>query len=271
MSPLKQEYEYYITLCETLNISRACEILGMQQGSLSKALKKLEDQMEGKLFIRQGRGLKITELGTLLHKQIMEIKKSWESGILKDKEQLSEVSGSLTIGAHPITAIDLLAKATCELNESYPSLNLSLVFKNSSELARDVINHDLDMAIVANPIHHPLLVIRKIRQDYISLWKRKKAHEKIIYFNPEMVGISAILKKYPNYKYVPIADYEVLANIGAKSRGITLLPSPVALRYKNLNKYGKKLGTVDICLIYHVDRPKTSAFIEVLKYIKSQL
>ena len=58
MDPFKNEYEYFLVLCETPNISRACEILGMQQGSLSKALKKLEEGLQGKLFVRQGRGLR---------------------------------------------------------------------------------------------------------------------------------------------------------------------------------------------------------------------
>lgn len=269
MEPLKKEYEYFLVLCETPNISRACEILGMQQGSLSKALKKLEESFGGQLFVRQGRGLKQTELGLLLQKQLLSLKDQWESGLLKDRETLSEVSGRLKIGAHQITAIDILSKTIPRLNEIYPELQLDLVFKTSTDVTRDVVEHELDFGFVANPIQHPNLVIKKVRKDFIGLWtKDLKNHDKVIYYNPDMIQVSRVLKKYKNYKHVPINDYEVLAQFAVQSNGITILPNPVADRYKKLKNFGEKLLEVDICLVYHVDRPKTHTFKTVLEEFK---
>ncbi|MBK27112.1 MAG: hypothetical protein CME70_24120 [Halobacteriovorax sp.] len=269
MDPIKKEYEYFLVLCETPNISRASELLGMQQGSLSKALKKLEDSFQGKLFVRQGRGLRQTELGMLLQKQILKLKEDWQVGLEKDRESLRQVAGRIKIGSHQITAIDILSKVVPRLNEKYSELQLDMVFKTSNLITRDVIEHELDFGFVANPIRHPNLVIKRIRKDFIGLWtKDLKNHDKVIYYNPDMIEVSKVLKKYKDYKHVPVSDYEVLAQFAVQSHGITILPNPVAERYKKLKNFGEKLLEVDICLIYHVDRPRTHTFKKVLEEFK---
>lgn len=266
MDPLKNEYEYFLVLCETPNISRASELLGMQQGSLSKALKKLEESFQGQLFVRQGRGLRQTELGALLQKQLLKLKSEWEVGIEKNREHLLEVSGRIKIGGHQITAIDILSRVIPKLNDSYPELQLDMTFKSSNLITRDVIEHELDFGFVANPIAHPTLVIKKLRKDFIGLWAKDPLHhDKVVYYNPDMIEVSKVLKKYKSYKHVPIADYEVLAQFAVQSSGITILPNPVADRYKKLKNFGKKLLEVDICMIYNIERPQTKTFKTVLE------
>ncbi len=266
MDPLKKEYEYFLVLCETPNISRASELLGMQQGSLSKALKKLEESFQGQLFVRQGRGLRQTELGALLQKQLLKLKSEWEVGIQKNREHLLEVSGRIKIGGHQITAIDILSKVIPKLNDRYPELQLDMTFKSSNLITRDVIEHELDFGFVANPIAHPTLVIKKIRKDFIGLWaKDPDHHDKVVYYNPDMIEVSKVLRRYKSYKHVPVADYEVLAQFAVESSGITILPNPVADRYKKLKNFGKKLLEVDICMIYNIERPQTKTFKTVLE------
>ncbi|MCO4793298.1 MAG: LysR family transcriptional regulator [Bacteriovoracaceae bacterium] len=265
LNPLQIEYEYFLVLCETLNISRASEVLDMGQGSLSKALKKLEDRLKNKLFVREGRGLRLTEFGILIQKQIIELKENWESGIEETQATLDNISGLFRVGAHQSIAIDWYPEVIPELIERHRTLEFDLVFKNSSLVTREVIDHTLDIGVVANPLRHPNLVIKKLKREYVSLWtKNTKDHEKVIYYNPEMIQIAKVLKEFKDYKHVPITSYELLAVFGLKSKGIFLLPNSVAERFKYLNKMGKNLSHVDICLIYHVDRPRTRAFKKIL-------
>ena len=83
-----------------------------------------------------------------------------------------------------------------------------------------------------------------------------------------MIQLSKLLKKYKDYKLVPIQNYEVLASLGAHSEGLLLLPNSVAQRYKKLKLIGRKEMIVDICLIFHVDRPKTKTFIKIVEEFK---
>ncbi|MCP4911780.1 MAG: LysR family transcriptional regulator [Oligoflexia bacterium] len=270
MTPLKNEYEYFLILSETLNISRACEILDMQQGSLSKALKRLELEVGAPLFIRQGRGLLLTQRGTLLASQINSLKELWKDGSKKAEKKLDEIAGVISIGTHPITAIDKISTSIPKLIEDFPLLEIDLVLKKSGELVRDIIHHQLDLAIVANPLPHPNLVIKKIRDDYVGIWNAsaKSKREEIIYYNPDMINVNRVLSKYKNYKKVAINNYDVLAQLAMNSKGLCILPSPVALKYEKLKLIEKIKEKVSICLIYHVDRPRTPTFNEVLGHFR---
>ena len=270
MNPLRPEYEYFVTLCETLNISRASEILDMTQGSLSKILKKLEKTHKSELFIRKGRGLQITEHGRALNQSILQLQNSWELSQLKTEEELEQVNGFIKIGAHQSIAIDLLADKLPKINEKYHSLDLKLIFNSSKYITREVIEHNLDFGCVANPVQHPDLVIKKLRSEHVGIFSRKSTHhKKIIFYNPDMINLIKVLSKFKNYKHVPVQDYEVLAAMSRQSDGVFILPTAVAERYKSLKLLGVKGESVDICLIYNVDRPKTKTFMTVLEELSS--
>ena len=60
------QVRYFVTLCETLNFTRAAEACHVAQPSLTKAIQKLEDELGGPLFSRE-RGLThLTDLGRLM-------------------------------------------------------------------------------------------------------------------------------------------------------------------------------------------------------------
>lgn len=61
---------YFILLGETLNFSEAARQLGLSQPALSKAIKKLEDEVGGALVRREGKKTHLTHLGRLMLEQL---------------------------------------------------------------------------------------------------------------------------------------------------------------------------------------------------------
>ena len=57
-----QQLEYFKIIAETKNFTTASDILSVTQPALSKAISKLEEELDVKLFQREGRNIKITEL-----------------------------------------------------------------------------------------------------------------------------------------------------------------------------------------------------------------
>lgn len=58
-----QHLEYFKVIAETKNFTTASNILSVTQPALSKAISKLEEELEVSLFEREGRNIKITKFG----------------------------------------------------------------------------------------------------------------------------------------------------------------------------------------------------------------
>jgi len=257
---IKTEYDYFLKVFDEKSFTRASEATGIQQAGLSKAIKKIEDIFGEKLFIRRPRSLEPTEFGIYLQRQIQEQQVAWHEGLKVIFKDLKRVAGKITIGAHSTIAINSLSKIFCDINEAYKDLTLDIVFERSTQLTQKVVNCEIDLALVINPVNYPDLVIKRIKKEDLALWSTRKNFEEIIYFNPEMIDIISTLKKFKNFKKIPIPDYEVLAHFLLESKGVGLLPSPVAKRFKRLKPVQGVLKSVDLCLVYRHDHIKTEAF-----------
>jgi DNA-binding transcriptional LysR family regulator len=66
MSLLNRELEYFLAICESRNLARAAETLGISQPALTRSLQRLEAHVGAQLFIRAPRGVELTPIGTAL-------------------------------------------------------------------------------------------------------------------------------------------------------------------------------------------------------------
>lgn len=256
-------------------MTKAAELLGLQQAALSKSIKKLEDSIDKKLFIRLGRGVKPTEYGLLLEKELRALQGIWQERMEQGLSLVESLAGVYTFAIHPTVAISSLAPVFSKVLEPHPHLKCELVFSTSKEALKKVVAHEADLAVVVKPEAHPELIIKPLHREKVFLYKsnisdkgvKAQQEAKILYYHPDMVSLSQVLKKYQKYKKIPIANYEVLAHIGQKSAGLTLLPEPVAKRVGGLEPVSKAIGDVPLALIYRYDRLKTKGF----EYLKSSL
>jgi DNA-binding transcriptional LysR family regulator len=54
--------KYFLTVCEQRNFTKAAGVIGISQPSLSLAIQRLERELGGVLFYRDGLGVRLTEL-----------------------------------------------------------------------------------------------------------------------------------------------------------------------------------------------------------------
>lgn len=269
MTPLKREYEYFLLLCETLNISIAAEKAGIQQAGLSKSLKSLELHYDQPLFYRTNRGLIITPYGEILKNNLIKIQESWDEKFEKDLSVLDEIGGRYTLGVHPTIAISHLNKFYPKLLEKQSSLSLHLEFQSSNETIKDIIEHKLNFGIVASAKTHPDLVMIKLVKEMVCCWSTTaKPKNNIIYYNPDMINIIGSLKRFKDHRLIPVDSYEVIVSMADKTNGMMILPEPVARKNKKLNKVGPKLFETDICLIFRHDMIKTKSTRLIIDSVK---
>ena len=117
-----RDLRYFIASVEAGHLHRAAEQVGRSQPALSKAIKRLEQEFGGKLFQRDGRGLRPTTAGLML----LDHARRLSNGLDDAKRQLSEAAkgsaGHVRIGAGPTTAACLLPGIFGEILAELPGL-----------------------------------------------------------------------------------------------------------------------------------------------------
>jgi LysR family hydrogen peroxide-inducible transcriptional activator len=67
------QIRYFLAVCEHRNFTHAASASNVSQPSLTTAIKKLEDEMGGALFLRDRAGCRLTSLGKVLHPRLERI------------------------------------------------------------------------------------------------------------------------------------------------------------------------------------------------------
>ena len=74
MSLLNRELEYFLAICETRNLARAADVLGVSQPALTRSLQRLEARFATLLFVRAPRGVELTPVGAALNGGVLTLR-----------------------------------------------------------------------------------------------------------------------------------------------------------------------------------------------------
>ncbi len=247
MTPSPAELHYFLEVANTLNLSRASERLGISQPSLSTAIKRLEAALGTELLIRQKRGVLLTQAGKQLLAHTKQLLQYWDDIKSKALASHQEVQGSFTIGCHPSVGQYYASLFLPNLLTTFPKLEIHLLHDLSRKIVERVINLSIDVGIVINPIKHPDLIIRKLRQDEITLWNNgekkqisdPRSNEAIMIHAPSLAQTQWLLNRCKKLgitydRTLTTENLEVIADLTANGCGIGIFPASIASKYPNL-------------------------------------
>lgn len=278
MSLVLDDIKYFITVSDTLNVTRASEIIGISQPALSYAIKRLENKLGGQLLIRLKNGIQLTKLGeefrTRSHRLIYE----WEQVQNIANPESGLIQGSYTIAVHPSVALDTIEFFLPKLQQDFPRLDFNFIHGLSREMAEKVISWEADFGIVVNPIEHPDLVIKKLTTDEVTIFHAENAPNKLIY-DKHLAQSQFILKKMSKRIHfegiLSSSNLEVAAKLTAMGLGYGILPTRVAAQYSHLKKLkNAPFFKDDICLIFRPEKhsnPVSKKIIQAIKMISHPL
>ena len=145
------QVRYFVTLCETLNFTRAAEACHVAQPSLTKAIQKLEDELGGPMFSRE-RGLThLTDLGRLMRPHLEAMFEASEAARLEAQSFRALEKANLRIGAMCTIGPTRLIGFFKTFRARVPSAVLNLHDAPGTKLAEMLLAGDLDAALIALP------------------------------------------------------------------------------------------------------------------------
>ncbi len=276
MLPSSTDLQYFMELYSVKNISRAAERLGITQPSLSLSLKRLEDVLSVKLFIRSKAGTMPTREADLLAKDIEKLLDDWKRVGEKAKDATKLVQGNVKIGCHSSVAMYAVKPWIKKLMTTYQDLEISFEHDLSRKILEQVVSFKLDMAFAINPVSHPDLVILPLLKDEVTLRKAKgkKVDEATLIYDPALMQVQNLLqnlkKKGVSFtRHITSSNLEFVEHLVSIGVGVGILPGKVCKApMENFNDQIKPFKD-QLCLIYRADLPKTKSFEVVLAAVKA--
>lgn len=135
MSLQSHHLEAFLVIARVKNFSKAAELLHVTQSALSHRISALEEEIEAPLFIREKKGVKLTELGEDFLRYV-QLKNSLEEEFLlqlKDKKGTS-LKGVLRIGCYASIGRAVVLKALTPFLNQNPGIQLFFMMREMQDL-----------------------------------------------------------------------------------------------------------------------------------------
>lgn len=143
------QIRYFLTVAETLNFTRAAEQCNVAQPSLTRAVKKLEEELGGDLFHREGRRTHMTDLGQLMQPLLAQ---SLQSAVAA-KEQAESYGkaeiAQLRLGLSATVGLHLFESILAEMFRVLPDLHLQISRGSAEQVEQELESGQRDVAITA--------------------------------------------------------------------------------------------------------------------------
>ncbi len=143
-------YIFYITAL-TGNISHAAKRLYISQPAVSKAIAKLEKNLEVTLFTRSSRGVRLTQEGELLCQQLKNAFSSIEKGEETIKKSIQLGMGQLSIGVSTTLCKYVLLPRLPVFLQANPYVKLSISCRSTNNTLLALEQEELDIGLVGEP------------------------------------------------------------------------------------------------------------------------
>ena len=162
--------KYFVTVAKELHFRRAAARLNITQAPLSAAIKKLEDELEVKLFERTSRTVKLTPAGTLFLTEAEAILQRTAAALNRMAELRSGSSGQLAIAYNETAFNTFLPQLLVMLRTRFSQIQFELREQETAEQLKNLRGGTIDIGFM-RPYGFDLtgLEYRRIWQESYSL------------------------------------------------------------------------------------------------------
>lgn len=145
-----RQLRYFAKVAELQSFSEASRELNITQSTLSQQIRKLEDEMNVTLLIRDSHHVELTDIGSAILPSVMRTISDANicMDVIQDVQNLS--TGVLNIGATQ-SFTRLLKEAILNFTKLYPGVKLNIICRPMEELMAMLDKEEIDLALSYRP------------------------------------------------------------------------------------------------------------------------
>ena len=165
-----RQMQFLLEIAASGSLSAAAIVLGVEQPSLSRQLKLLEDEIGTRLFHRTGRGVQPTEAGTHLI-AIAQRYLDDTARLRRSIERAGEpLRGRVTVGMVQFLGETFAPDLLVNFHAKYPEVSIHVVGGNSSTIQELLVAGRIDLGLVYNAGRTSDLLAEPILTEKLCLY-----------------------------------------------------------------------------------------------------
>jgi DNA-binding transcriptional LysR family regulator len=149
------QVRYFVTLCKTLNFTRAAEACNVTQPALTRAIQRLEDELGGPLLQRERHLTQLTELGRLMRPLLEQTIAAAEAAKQNATRFRRSELATLRIGLPPNISAGIITAPLREIFRRIPALEIELKMAEQERLADTLLQGEADAALLDDSTELP--------------------------------------------------------------------------------------------------------------------
>jgi DNA-binding transcriptional LysR family regulator len=222
---------------------RAAALLHKNQPPISQAVRALEEDVGERLFVRLGRGSRLTQAGEILLEHVEESFAALARARARLESRRELTAGELRIGTSDTNACYVLPPVLAAFRERFPGVDVRLSNRPSPATEAQVLAHEVDLGFVTLPTASAGLSAEEmvIREDVAifapghPLSRRKRIRFEELLAHPLLLldpgartraFIDARLAAFPGRARIAmeLASIEVVKRLVALEFGVSVVP-----------------------------------------------
>ncbi|KWR91406.1 LysR family transcriptional regulator [Cupriavidus sp. IDO] len=236
---------YFVETARLRSFTQAATSLYVTQSTISKMVRQLEDEVGQPLLIREGKTVRLTDVGRVVYERGQEALGVVHRLTLEVADMSSLGRGQLTVGIPPMVNL-FFSPAVSAFRQRYPNLELSLAEQGGQVVEQRVAGGELEVAATVLPGDSGLaLETRQFAKYPIwavgprkASWARGKTvslsalrDEPLVLLTEEFSLTRKLRQAFLEARIEPrvvaqSGHWDFLASMAAAGLGTTFLPQP---------------------------------------------
>ena len=146
-------YKIFYKVALSESISDASKKLFITQSAVSKAIKKLEEDLNTNLFYRNSKGVKLTEKGEEL---LFYVEEAFNNLVTAERTMIESKTlnkGKISIGVPSQIGSFYIFEDITNFHKKYPNIEITIISKTTTQLLKLLERHEIDFIIDTSPIN----------------------------------------------------------------------------------------------------------------------
>ena len=159
-------YRIFCEVAKAKNITKASENLFISQPAVSSAVKELETELGGQLFIRQNKGVVLTSYGQDIFEKVLPSIEHLKSLDTYFEDIKTMQAGILRIGTNTSNTNQIISKYLIKFASIYPNVKIKMKRDTQENLIEQLSNQELDIIYIDNEDIGDFSIIESYNIEY---------------------------------------------------------------------------------------------------------